>query len=142
MAPERKFAVIIVANRSGSGMPKLADAISEAMLPLDPKDGADPATHPLDAAIAPKYAGVYVNGTAEIVLEASRQLGESESQRNSGRDSRAPATAFWSAVSQHATGARARFQRPDRIRLRRRPGVSPCGLTSRRLPRLTRVLAD
>src|SRR5260370_30490911 len=34
MAPERKFAVIITANRTGSDLPKLADAISEPMLPL------------------------------------------------------------------------------------------------------------
>lgn len=70
MAPQQKFAVIIVANRSGSGMPKLADAISEAMLPLEPKDG-DPTTHPLDAALARKCAGVYVNGASRVVLEAS-----------------------------------------------------------------------
>jgi CubicO group peptidase (beta-lactamase class C family) len=70
MAPERKFAVIIVANRSGSGMPKLADAISEAALGLDPKLPEEPATHPLDAAESRRYAGVYRNGTAKIALEA------------------------------------------------------------------------
>jgi CubicO group peptidase (beta-lactamase class C family) len=70
MAPERKFAVIIVANRSGSGMPKLADAISEAVLGLDPKVEPEPATHLLDATESHHYAGVYANGTAKIVLEA------------------------------------------------------------------------
>lgn len=70
MAPDQKFAVIIVANRTGSGMPKLADAISEALLPLEPKD-ADPATHPLDSAFAQKCEGVFVNGPSRIVLEAS-----------------------------------------------------------------------
>jgi CubicO group peptidase (beta-lactamase class C family) len=69
MAPERKFAVIIVANRSGSGMPKLADAISEAALGLDPKAEPEPPTHPLDSAESRRYAGVYVNGTSKISLE-------------------------------------------------------------------------
>ena len=71
MAPERKFAVIIVANRSGSGMPKLADAISEAMLPLDPKSRAGSRlAHPLDADELRRCAGVYVNGSSRVVLEA------------------------------------------------------------------------
>lgn len=69
MAPDRKFAVIILANRSGSGMPKLADAIAAAMLPLEPKS-PEPAAHALDAADARRYAGVYVNGTSRITLEA------------------------------------------------------------------------
>lgn len=70
MAPERKFAVIIVANRSGSGMPKLADAISEAALGLNPKAEPEPATHLLDTTESRRYAGVYVNGTAKIALES------------------------------------------------------------------------
>jgi CubicO group peptidase (beta-lactamase class C family) len=70
MAPEQKFAVIIVANRSGSGMPKLADAISEAMLSLDPKSRVEAATHPLDAGELRRCAGVYANGGSRVVLEA------------------------------------------------------------------------
>jgi CubicO group peptidase (beta-lactamase class C family) len=70
MAPERKFAVIIVANRSGSGMPKLADAISDSMLALDRKSETEPATHGLDAAELRRCAGVYVNGTSKVRLEA------------------------------------------------------------------------
>jgi CubicO group peptidase (beta-lactamase class C family) len=69
MAPDRKFAVIVVANRSGSGMPKLVDAISEAMLPLDAKSQPEPAAHPLDAAELRRCAGVYVNGSSNIALE-------------------------------------------------------------------------
>ena len=68
MAPDRKFAVIIVANRSGSGMPKLADAISEAMLPLEPKP-PEPATHALNPADVRRYIGVYSNGSSRITLE-------------------------------------------------------------------------
>jgi CubicO group peptidase (beta-lactamase class C family) len=70
MAPEQKFAVIIVANRSGSGMPKLADAISEAMLALDPKSEREPATHPLTTEELRRCAAVYVNGTSQVRLEA------------------------------------------------------------------------
>ena len=70
MAPDRKFAVIIVANRSGSGMPKLADAISDSMLALDRKSETEPATHGLDAAELRRCAGVYVNGTSKVRLEA------------------------------------------------------------------------
>jgi CubicO group peptidase (beta-lactamase class C family) len=70
MAPDQKFAVIIVANRSGSGMPKLADAISEAVLALDPKSQTEPATHALDTAELSRCAGVYVNGSSKIRLDA------------------------------------------------------------------------
>lgn len=70
MAPDQKFAVIIVANRSGSGMPKLADAISEAVLALDPKSQTEPATHALDTAELRRCAGVYVNGNSKIRLDA------------------------------------------------------------------------
>lgn len=68
MAPERRFAVIIVANRSGSGMPKLARAISEAMLGLGPESEPETKAHALEAAELERYAGVYVNGSTRIVL--------------------------------------------------------------------------
>jgi CubicO group peptidase (beta-lactamase class C family) len=69
MAPEQKFAVIIVANRSGSGMPKLADAIVDSMLALDGKP-AEPAIHTLDAGEIHRCAGNYINGTSKVRLEA------------------------------------------------------------------------
>jgi CubicO group peptidase (beta-lactamase class C family) len=68
MAPERKFAVIILANRSGSGMPKLARAISEAMLEIEPGSDPEPNAHVLEVAELKRYAGVYVNGSTRIVL--------------------------------------------------------------------------
>ncbi len=70
MAPEQKFAVIIVANRSGSGMPQLADVISDSTLTLDRKWGAEPTIHPLDAGEIHRCTGVYVNGTSKVRLEA------------------------------------------------------------------------
>jgi CubicO group peptidase (beta-lactamase class C family) len=69
MAPERKFAVIITANRTGSDLPKLADAISEAMLPLEPKAQKDAPTHALTEAELKRYAGAYVNGTSRVRLD-------------------------------------------------------------------------
>lgn len=70
MAPERKFAVIITANRTGSSMPKLADAISEVALNLASKPDREPAVHPLNLAESRRYAGVYRNGQSKIGLEA------------------------------------------------------------------------
>ncbi len=74
MAPERKFAVIITANRTGEGMPKLAVAISEAMLQLEPEHHAEHLMHKLDAAELQRYAGVYVNGPSRIRLEAANGI--------------------------------------------------------------------
>jgi CubicO group peptidase (beta-lactamase class C family) len=71
MAPERKFAVIITANRTGSSMPKLAEAICEAMLPLEPEPHAQPPMHTLEAGQLSRYAGVYVNGSTRIRLEVA-----------------------------------------------------------------------
>jgi CubicO group peptidase (beta-lactamase class C family) len=70
MVPERKFAVIIVANRTGSAMLKLADAISEEMLALEPEVKKEPDTHALTAAEVSRYAGVYRNGASVISLKA------------------------------------------------------------------------
>jgi CubicO group peptidase (beta-lactamase class C family) len=69
MAPERKFAVIITANRTGSSLPKLADAISEAMLPLEPEVHRDAPTHALTPGELKRYAGAYVNGASRIKLD-------------------------------------------------------------------------
>ena len=70
MAPDRKFAVIALANRSGSGMPKLVEAVCEQMLSLSAKV-SDPPVHALDGAQAKAYAGPYVNGSGSIRLDES-----------------------------------------------------------------------
>ena len=70
MAPAQKFAVIIVANRSGSGLPKLADAISEAMLTLEPKSQREEAAHLLSADELRRYTGTFVNGASRVVLKS------------------------------------------------------------------------
>jgi CubicO group peptidase (beta-lactamase class C family) len=71
MAPERKFAVIITANRTGSSMPKLAEAISEAMLPLEPEVHNPAPSHALTAAELNSFAGVYANGAGRVRLEVA-----------------------------------------------------------------------
>jgi CubicO group peptidase (beta-lactamase class C family) len=71
MAPAQRFAVIIVANRTGASLPKLAKAISEAMLPLQPEQPALPATHSISAEELRRYAGVYANGNSLFVLRES-----------------------------------------------------------------------
>ena len=70
MAPDHKFAVIITANRSGSGMPKLAGAISETALHLEPEAKSDAPTHPLTPAEIHRYSGTSRNGETVIHLEA------------------------------------------------------------------------
>ena len=70
MAPEKRFAVIIVANRTGSDLPKLADAVCDEMLALGPKPKDEPVTHALDPAEIRRYSGVYVNGVNRIALRA------------------------------------------------------------------------
>jgi CubicO group peptidase (beta-lactamase class C family) len=69
MAPDRKFAVIITANRTGSSLPKLADAISEEMLSLEPEVHRDAGTQVLAPEELKRYAGTYVNGASRIKLD-------------------------------------------------------------------------
>ena len=69
MAPEQRFGVIIVANRSGSSLPKLADAISEQMIHLEPEPPDEPKSRPLSDSELRTFAGTYVNGANRIVLK-------------------------------------------------------------------------
>jgi CubicO group peptidase (beta-lactamase class C family) len=68
MSPDQGFGVIVVANRTGSGMPKLVNAISEAFLDMEA-----PRKEPVELrSIAPaditRYQGTYVNGDQRIQL--------------------------------------------------------------------------
>jgi CubicO group peptidase (beta-lactamase class C family) len=71
MVPDQNFGVVIVANRTGSGLPKLADAISEMFLDLEPsrKDSSE-SLHALSREEIARYAGTYGNGDQRIVLRA------------------------------------------------------------------------
>jgi len=72
MAPARKFGVIILANRSGSSMPKLAEAICEQMLSLKQEARKESQTHTLEEAELKRYAGVYVNGASRYKLDVNQ----------------------------------------------------------------------
>ncbi len=69
MVPEQRFGVVIVANRSGSSLPKLADAIAEVMLRLEPESHHETAAQPLATADLRRYAGTYVNGASRVGLQ-------------------------------------------------------------------------
>lgn len=70
MAPEQRFAVVVLAN-GGRALRKTADRAMELALPLKPQTGAT-ATAParLSAAEASRLVGRYVNGALSIELVA------------------------------------------------------------------------
>jgi CubicO group peptidase (beta-lactamase class C family) len=70
MVPDQNFAVIILANRSGASLPKLADAICEMFLDLEAAPKNTTATHPLSSEEIARYAGTYANGDQKIMLRA------------------------------------------------------------------------
>ncbi|HUQ30739.1 MAG TPA: serine hydrolase domain-containing protein [Pyrinomonadaceae bacterium] len=72
MAPEQRFAVIVVTNKSGITLPKATDKAREMMLTLKPAAVEKPKEKlPLTAADLAGFAGRYVNGpqTWEIAVK-------------------------------------------------------------------------
>jgi len=70
MAPEHRFAVIILANRTGSFLPKTLEKATELCLPL--RREADPgrkATRPLTRGEKERLVGRYVNHPDELTVE-------------------------------------------------------------------------
>jgi CubicO group peptidase (beta-lactamase class C family) len=127
MAPSQRFAVIIVANRTGASLPKLAKAISETMLPLESEQHALMAMHSLSADELRRYAGVYVNGNSRFVLRASNgaltgESGESKvrfTQAGNGFLMEEPA----GTKTPQETRAGVRRRRTSRVRVRRRARI-------------------
>ncbi len=70
MAPQEKVAVIVTANRTGASLPKLVDAVCEAMLPLEPRSRPEQPSHALTPDEAARYVGAYANGSSRITLQA------------------------------------------------------------------------
>ena len=70
MAPEQRVAVIILANRTGAGLPATADKAMELMLPMKPR--TTPARRTLDTTADDlrRHPGVYQNGDARIEITA------------------------------------------------------------------------
>jgi CubicO group peptidase (beta-lactamase class C family) len=69
MAPDHRFAVIVLANRTGISLGQTANKAMEMMLPLQAR--AEPPARqeiPMSAAEVARYAGVYVNASARVEL--------------------------------------------------------------------------
>jgi CubicO group peptidase (beta-lactamase class C family) len=99
MAPEQRFAVIILTNKSGMTLSKTTGKAKELFLPLKPAEAKKPREKlPLTAADLAGFAGAYVNGpqTWEILakdgrlflkdMEAEYQLTKTGAQRLSFGD--------------------------------------------------------
>lgn len=68
MAPDHRFAVIVLGNRSGVALNKTAEKAMELMLPLKPKEAQEPRQElPMTAAEMTTYAGNY--GQREVNVE-------------------------------------------------------------------------
>ena len=68
MAPEHRFGVIVLANRSGAGLNKTAEKAMELILPLKPKDSAGPKPElSMNSAEMANYSGRY--GQREVTFE-------------------------------------------------------------------------
>jgi hypothetical protein len=68
MAPDHRFAVIVLGNRTGVALNKTAEKAMELMLPLKPKEAETPKQEqPMTAAEMANYAGKY--GQREVSVE-------------------------------------------------------------------------
>lgn len=79
MAPDRRFAVIVLANKSGASLPKTADAAAALVLGLEPKPAPGPKSPvPMTEAEMRAYAGRYVNykEALELVLRNGKLFGK------------------------------------------------------------------
>jgi CubicO group peptidase (beta-lactamase class C family) len=68
MCPERKFAVIILCNKTGASLPKVADHAVQLALGLASPTPPPRRVVPMAAAEMSRYAGTYSNGRSSIVL--------------------------------------------------------------------------
>jgi CubicO group peptidase (beta-lactamase class C family) len=71
MVPSRRFGVVVLANRSGVGLERTANAAIEAVLrpPHEPTAATQPVT-PASAADRARFAGEYSQGPRQITIEA------------------------------------------------------------------------
>ena len=68
MAPDHRFAVIVLGNRTGVSLNKTAEKAMELMLPLKPKEAAKPQQElPMTAEEMANYAGRY--GQRDVIAE-------------------------------------------------------------------------
>lgn len=71
LCPDRKFAVIILCNKTGANLPAIADHAADLALGIPrPAAPARPVL-PMDAAEMARYAGTYTNGRTNLVLRVA-----------------------------------------------------------------------
>jgi len=68
MAPDKHFAVIVLANRTGSALNKTAEKAMELMLPLTPVQKEDEKPLAMSATEIESYAGIYSQGENKIEI--------------------------------------------------------------------------
>ncbi|MBI5772179.1 MAG: serine hydrolase [Verrucomicrobia bacterium] len=68
MCPEKKFAVIVLGNKSGAGLPRVADKAAELVLgvPMPPREPRN--KFPMSAEEMNRLAGTYSNGRVTLAL--------------------------------------------------------------------------
>ncbi len=71
LCPDRKFAVIILCNRTGASLPAIADRAAELALGIPRSAAPVRQVLPMDAAEMARYAGTYTNGRTNLVLRVS-----------------------------------------------------------------------
>jgi CubicO group peptidase (beta-lactamase class C family) len=67
MSMKHRTGIIVLANRSGAGMPKTVAAAAELLLPLAPVEKAEPAAKP-NADEQKSWLGIYRNGSSSVEL--------------------------------------------------------------------------
>lgn len=68
LCPDRNFAVIILCNKTGASLPKVASHAAQIALGIDLTAVPASPTLPLDRGEMARYAGTYSNGRTSIVL--------------------------------------------------------------------------
>lgn len=78
MVPDHRFAVVILANRSGASLSKTAEKAMELMLSLKPKEEDKRQDLPLDATEMAGCAGIYSQGRTrfEIFIKDGKLIGK------------------------------------------------------------------
>ena len=76
MAPDHRFAVILLINRSGGSLSKTAEKAMELMLPLEARDESRPKPIPMTEEEMARYVGVYGDqpNRIEIVIKDGKLL--------------------------------------------------------------------
>jgi CubicO group peptidase (beta-lactamase class C family) len=68
MCPEKKFAVIVLGNKTGAGLPRIADKAVEIALGLPPAPREKPGRLAMSDEEMNRLAGTYGNGRGRLVL--------------------------------------------------------------------------